>query len=674
MKQKFRQKIKNIINHIKINKLFFTFVLTNLLNGMLIRFLTVKNYFDIKPLLGDLIVILLIGSFGYLFKPKNQFKYFITFTVIFTVLCIINSIYYTNYLSYASFSLLATSLQIVDVGDAVVENIMELKDFTYLWSILAMIVIHIFLRKKSYYSKITKIEEGKVRFKKILIVTLITFVLFIFTLTPLDVSRFGKQWNREYVAMEFGLYIYQINDIIASLKPQISPLFGYDENAKIFRDYYETKSYDDSDNEYTDVLKDKNVIVIHAESIQNFLLNTEINGEVIAPNLRKLADEGLYFSNFYAQESVGTSSDTEFTFNTSLMPSNSGTVFVNYWDKTYETMVALLGKKDYYTFSMHANNCTFWNRNVVHKQFGYDNFYCYTKDYDIDDKNVIGMGLNDKEFFKQSVEIIKDVNEKHDKFYGLAISLTNHTPFTNDGEPVSDFDVTMKYDYYNEETGQTEKRVAPFLEDTTIGNYFKAAHYADEAIGEFINRLDKEGLLEDTAIVIYGDHDAKIKTNQYNKYYNYVPKTDSVLDKDDENYRDVDYFDYEINRRVPFIIWTKDGTIKHKEVNKVMGMYDVLPTLGNMLGINSNYAVGSDIFNVDNNLVVFPNGDWVTDTMYYRSQTQEGKVLGDYTVSAEEITKNNMIAEEKITVSNSIIVYDLIKKVNEQKKITDEVH
>ena len=123
--------------------------------------------------------------------------------------------------------------------------------------------------------------------------------------------------------------------------------------------------------------KGKNIIVIHAESIQNFLLDTQFNGEYVTPNLRKLANEGLYFSNFYAQESVGTSSDTEFTFNTSLMPANSGTVFISYWDREYVTIPKLLKEKGYYTFSMHGNNCTFWNRNNAHKSFGYDNFYCF---------------------------------------------------------------------------------------------------------------------------------------------------------------------------------------------------------------------------------------------------------------------------------------------------------
>lgn len=98
-------------------------------------------------------------------------------------------------------------------------------------------------------------------------------------------------------------------------------------------------------NEYTDMFKGKNILLIHAESIQNFTLNTSFNGVDVAPNLKKLASEGLYFSNFYAQESVGTSSDSEFTLSTSLMPASSGTVFVSYWDREYETLQKLLKNK-----------------------------------------------------------------------------------------------------------------------------------------------------------------------------------------------------------------------------------------------------------------------------------------------------------------------------------------
>ena len=82
----------------------------------------------------------------------------------------------------------------------------------------------------------------------------------------------------------------------------------------------------------------KNVIVIHAVSIQNFTIGLEFNGVELTPNLNKLAKEGMFFSNFYAQESVGTSSDSEFTLSTSLLPTSNGTVFINYWDREYLTI------------------------------------------------------------------------------------------------------------------------------------------------------------------------------------------------------------------------------------------------------------------------------------------------------------------------------------------------
>ena len=151
--------MKNLLNKFKINSrayiktniLFMSYVIVSLLNSTILRFFTVNNYFAIKPVLADLAVILLVGALGYFIKPKNQFKYFFTCTVIFTAVCVVNSLYYTNYLSYASFSLLATSLQIVDVADAVTENILEIKDFIYLIAPIILIIVHNILKKKQYY-------------------------------------------------------------------------------------------------------------------------------------------------------------------------------------------------------------------------------------------------------------------------------------------------------------------------------------------------------------------------------------------------------------------------------------------------------------------------------------------------------------------------------------------
>lgn len=654
------------VNYLKTNILFSTFVLTSLINGCLLRFLTVKNYFDFRPVIADLAFILIIGAFGYFIKPKHQFKYYFTWGIIFTVLCIINSMYYTNYLSFASFSLLETSLQIVDVGDAVVENVMELKDFSYIWQIFALLYVNHTLKKKKYYEAVAKVEIGKIRALNTIVAGLIFVGLFISTLSSVDIGRLNKQWNREYIVMKFGVYTYQLNDLIATLKSQLNPLFGYDENAKAFREYYDSHENTQETNKYTNVFKGKNVIVIHAESIQQFVLDTSFNGEDVAPNLKKLASEGLYFSNFYAQESVGTSSDSEFTFNTSLMPASSGTVFVSYWDRDYVTIPKLLKEQGYYTFSMHGNNGSFWNRTNAHKSLGYDNYYYYTKDFEIDE--TIGLGLSDKSFFRQAVPIISSIKEANQNFYGVLIMLTNHTPFS-DIEGYSDYEVNYKYTKMNEETGEEQEYISQYMEDTKLGNYFKSVHYADEAIGQFINDLDASGLLDNTVLVIYGDHDAKLKKSEFIRFYNYDYETDTVKNSSDPDYVNVDYYSYELNRKVPFIIWTKDNTYQ-EEVTKVMGMYDVLPTLGNMFGFSSPYALGHDIFSVSENVVIFPDGNWLTDKMYYSQSKEEGKLLNpEDTVSVEYIQKYNKIAEDAIAVSDSIIVYDLIKKTNESKEL-----
>ena len=107
----------------------------------------------------------------------------------------------------------------------------------------------------------------------------------------------------------------------------------------------------------------------------------------------------------------------------------------------------------------------------------------------------------------------------------------------------------------------------------------------------------------------------------------------------------------------------------NKEITTVMGMYDAMPTLANMLNFDYKYALGHDIFNVDDNIVVFPNGNWVTDKVYYNAQKEETLSLKDnVVVTDEEIEKNKEYANELLEISNSIIVYDLENEEKDEKK------
>ena len=663
---------KMISNFFKDNRLFLVYVLVCVLNSTLLRFFTMptmENYLSFKPIIADIAVVTIIGSFSYLFKGKKRYVYLLVCAIIFTAICTINSAYYTFYTSFASVSMLSLTQYIGEVGDAVVENVLQIKDLVYIFPLIFFIYYYHRLTKKDKYKIYTK-EKRIRKFKNTIIAGGIVLLLFIVSLSSLEISRFVKQWNREYIVMRFGIYMYQGNDIIASIQPKISAMFGYDDAKKEFTEYYKDRPDEqDYTNEYTNVLEGRNVIVIHAESMQGIALNRTFNGEEVTPNLNRLIKEGLYFSNFYSQVSVGTSSDTELTFNTSLMPTQNGTAFVSYFDRTYIATPSLMKEKGYYTFSMHANNADFWNRRAMHESLGYDKFYS-KETYDVDDENVIGLGLSDKEFFAQSVEKIKKISEEHDKYYGLLITLTNHTPFS-DTDKYGEFAVTMKTTITNED-GTEEEIESPYLEGTKLGNYFKSVHYADEALGEFFNEMDEAGLLENTVVVLYGDHDARLPRSDFNLMYNYDPATDDVKAEEDPTYVEYDSFDYELDRKVPLLIWTKDGAVKG-QVDYTMGMYDAMPTLGNMLGFYNKYALGHDIFETkDDNIVVFPNGNWVTNLMYYNSQKGEYKLLKDAIIDENYITENNEYAEKLLDVSNKAIVFDLFNPNSEEEAVSKE--
>ena len=662
--------------YFKNNILFLTFVITGVLNSTILRFLcmhSVENYLSWKAVLADTVVVSMIGAFGYLLKPKDRFAYYFGFCLFLTGICMVNSVYYTFYTSFASVSMLSLTQYIGDVGDAVVENVLQLKDLIYVIAPLILIGIHLKLKKKNYYKRVELKSERRKRTFKSLSVTGALLVIFLVTLSSLDVSRFFKQWNKEYIVMRFGIYVYQANDLVASVQPKVNSMFGYDKASREFNDYFANVREKPEANQYTNIFEGKNVIVIHAESMMTNVIGLRFNDQEVTPTLNRLSQDGMYFSNFYSQVSVGTSSDSELTYNTSLMPTKSGTAFVSYSNREYIGIPTLLNEKGYYTFSMHANNADFWNRRAMHKNLGYQRFYSKV-DYKVDKENMIGLGLSDKEFFKQSVDKIEKINQKHDKWYGLLIMLTNHTPFS-EVDKYGEFPVDIKETITNED-GTTEEVSYPYMEGTKLGNYFKSIHYADSALGEFIDGLDERGLLDNTVFVLYGDHDARLPKKDYNRLYNYNKETDSVLEEEDPNYRVFDSYQYELGRKVPFIIWTKNmkDTSLNFENSNVMGMYDVVPTLGNMFGFYNKYALGHDIYNIrEKNIVVFPNGNWVNNNLYYNSQKATYLPLTETPISEEEIAENTEYTNKLLDVSNNIIVFDLLNedKNKELKEVSD---
>ena len=638
--------IDYIITNIKDNPIIVLYILGNTFNGLLLRLFT-TGHFLVRALFFDFSFVLFFAAIGFLVKKKRRMRYYYITTFLMVLICVVNSMYYNYYASFVSVSLLATSVFVKDVGDAVTEFAVKATDWIYLWIFFGLY----FVNKK----KINEYRVSKANFIKYMVVFGIMLSIG-FSLPPYNSwSRFIKLWNRVVVVDSWGPYVYQLDDIFQSLKPTFDTMFGHDEALKETNDYYLNRDNKQNTNSYTGIFEGKNVIAIHAESLQAFTIGLEFNGKEVTPNINKLINKSMYFSNFYAQVGVGTSSDTEFTYATSLLPSNNGTVFVNYYNDKFVTIQNLLKDKGYYVFSMHGNVGDFWNREAMHTNMGYDKFYSKSS-FEIDEE--YGLGLSDKSFFRQVVPMIKEIDESIDgPYYGTLITLTNHTPW-KDADKYSELDLSMSVEI----DGETV--IKEYLNDTSMGRYLQSVHYMDSAIGNFIDEMDKNGLLDNTVIVIYGDHDARLGKSQFDYMYNYDPITGEVRTEEDTDYVEFNDYDYELMRRVPLIIYSKDMK-SNKKIDTPMGMIDVLPTLGNMLNIYNKYSLGKDIMSInkEDGIIVFKDGSYITDKIYYSAKNEEAYTLSNGIITDDYIQKNSEYADKIIDISNNIITYDLIKEL-----------
>ncbi len=662
---KYLKKFKTIVTkYFYTNRLFITYLLIAISGAIILRNITIGGTFSFKPLATDIGLILLIGSIGYLFKPKNQFKYFFILLIIFTIIEVINSVYYIFYTSFASLGELSTLSQAETVTDSIF-NQLRLVDFIYVLQPIIFYYIHHNLKLSHYYNLLGKIEKKKTMMLATFLCGFIFLGYSFATATKSDYSRLNKQWNRSYIVERFGILLYQANDVLQTIKPKISSLFGYEDALKLFDDYFNNPENlkNNQENKYTGILEGYNIVYVHMESMQNFLMDLSFNGTEVTPNLNNLAKEGMFFSNFYPQISTGTSSDAEYIMLTGLLPSASGTVFVSYADNTFKTMASYLKERGYYTFSMHGNYASMWNRSHVHPRLGYTDMY-YREEFTFTDADKIGLGINDKLFFEQAISKLATIENTYENYFGTIITLSNHSPFKHHDSFTLDLT-----DYYTDEV--TEEQLSScYLCERDIGRYIISSHYADEALGDFLKYIKESSQFDNTIFIFYGDHDAKISYKDMNYLYNYDYLTGDLKLNTDPSYQEYDSYDHNLHKKTPLIFWTKNKEISkklHGKVDKMMGMYDAAPTLFNMLNIDNKYTLGKDIFNItDDNIIIFPTGNFLTENVYYNNSTGEYKILKEGAILDNDYIATNLEYTEKaLEVGNSIIMYDLF---NERKK------
>ena len=324
------------------------------------------------------------------------------------------------------------------------------------------------------------------------------------------------------------------------------------------------------DNKYKGMFKGKNLIAIQVESLENFVINQKVYGQEITPNLNKLLSKSLYFDNIYEQNNSGTSSDADLIVNTSIFPIRKDTTFLSYpWAK-YNSLQNILNGEGYTTISTHAELPGSWNWAEPHKSFGADKILGYRN---VNQDEIIGPGLSDESYLKQIAGKLKNENEP---FYTFMATLTSHGPF--------EMPEDKKYLDLPKE-----------LDENMLGGYFQSVRYTDEAIGKFIEELEKNNQLDNTVIMIYGDHCG------VHKFYEDDIK-DSPLEGD---------WWKDNHKKIPYIIYSKD--LEPEVISKAGGQSDFLPTISYLLGMDrsefENSSMGRVLVNTERDAAILNSGD-----------------------------------------------------------------
>ncbi len=226
-----------------------------------------------------------------------------------------------------------------------------------------------------------------------------------------------------------------------------------------------------------------NLIVVQVESLQDFAVDFTVAGQEVMPHLRGWTGDSLRFTNVTDQTSEGRTSDAEFTTMTSLLPLDHGAVAFRFPDNHYAALPRVLAEHGYATLSAVAFEPGFWNRQAMHPAYGFQRSL-FEPDFQMTEQ--IGWGLNDRDFLQQMVPRLEQLPRP---FGAWLITLSLHHPF----EAFPDRHKTL---------------TLGALEGTSFGNYLHTMRFFDQALEDFKAALARDGLLDESLIVVFGDHDA----------------------------------------------------------------------------------------------------------------------------------------------------------------------
>ena len=389
-------------------------------------------------------------------------------------------------------------------------------------------------------------------------------------------------------------------------------------------------------NSHTGMFEGKNVIVIMMESTNDIIINKDLY-----PNFYKLYSEGISFKNNYSPRNSCATGNNEFSGMTGLYTIQNNCTANVFSNNTYFTSIFNIFKNaGYRATSMHDYTEQYYVRNIIHKNLGSEAYY-NANDLNIKYYNEYKNWASDEDFMNAAMDIT--LNDTSDKPFMLWLTtVSGHQPYkVSSVEGDKYLSITEGTDYSME-----------------VRRYMSKLKTFDNGLGILLDKLKASGKLDDTVIVMYGDH------------YPY-----GLKNKDISSVLTYDLDDYEVER-VPMVIY--NSTIKSEVVEKYSSYINLTPTLANLFNLDYDprYYMGTDVFSDDYlNMVAFADGSWKNADVYYNASSGSIKYYTSNEYTTDELIRINNIVTNRMQISESIIRNNyfnyLDNKINSYKSAND---
>ena len=389
-------------------------------------------------------------------------------------------------------------------------------------------------------------------------------------------------------------------------------------------------------NDMTGIFEGKNVIFILMESTNEIIYEHP----EYYPNFAKMASEGWYFENNYSPRNACATLNNEFSGMTSLYSINSICTAKRYRNNQYpESVFGIYNDANYITFSSHNYTEAYYPRSTIHTNMGSKDYYGVQR-LGIPYSNEYINWSNDDDMMEAILKIIdKKTKDSTQPFMTWLTTVSGHQPYSVDSIQGSK--------YYS----MTNNKNYPY----DVKRFMSKLKIFDDGLGVLLKGLEERGILDDTVIVMYGDHyPYGISKDHLNKALSYNTNKDMSAEK------------------VPLVIY--NSATPGKKISSYTSYMNVLPTLANMFNLeyDPRLYLGEDVFSDDyESLVVFSDGSWKNEYAYYKSSSNKVTYYKDGYTEAD-IARINSVIETKFKISELAITNNYFQYLGKNLKAIKE--